>query len=146
MMRVSATAWKVIMGLLIVVPFSICMVLSVESDMVMAGLSAAENWLALVDEDRYAESWNEAAEYFKGAVEQEEWQESLQSVRKPFGEVISREVKTRSYLTSLPGAPDGEYVVIQFETSFENKKSAVETVIPMKDGDGRWRVSGYFIK
>ncbi|MEJ2724517.1 MAG: DUF4019 domain-containing protein [Deltaproteobacteria bacterium] len=134
------------MGLLIVVPFSICMVLSVESDMVMAGLSAAEKWLALVDEDRYAESWNEAAEYFKGAVEQEEWQESLQSVRKPFGEVISREVKTRSYLTSLPGAPDGEYVVIQFETSFENKKSAVETVIPMKDGDGRWRVSGYFIK
>lgn len=111
MMRVSATAWKVIMGLLIVVPFSICMVLSVESDMVMAGLSAAEKWLALVDEDRYAESWNEAAEYFKGAVEQEEWQESLQSVRKPFGEVISREVKTRSYLTSLPGAPDGEYVV-----------------------------------
>ncbi|MEJ2726268.1 MAG: DUF4019 domain-containing protein, partial [Deltaproteobacteria bacterium] len=46
-----------------------------------------------------------------GAVEQEEWRESLQSVRKPFGEVISREVKTRSYLTSLPGAPDGEYVV-----------------------------------
>jgi hypothetical protein len=81
-----------------------------------------------------------------GAVEQEEWRESLQSVRKPFGEVISREVKTRSYLTSLPGAPDGEYVVIQFETSFENKKSAVETVIPMMDGDGRWRVSSYFIK
>jgi hypothetical protein len=34
----------------------------------------------------------------------------------------------------------------QFETSFENKKSAVETVIPMMDGDGRWRVSSYFIK
>jgi hypothetical protein len=51
-----------------------------------------------------------------------------------------------SYQTSLPGAFDGEYVVIQFETSFENKKSAVETVTPMKDKDGRWRVSGYFIK
>lgn len=49
-------------------------------------------------------------------------------------------------MTQLPGAPDGEYAVIQFETSFANKKSAIETVTPMKDPDGKWRVSGYFIK
>jgi hypothetical protein len=36
--------------------------------------------------------------------------------------------------------------VIQFRASFENKKSAVETVTPMKDEDGQWRVSGYFMK
>ncbi len=44
------------------------------------------------------------------------------------------------------GAPDGEYVVIQFETSFEHKRSAIETVTPMMDRDGKWRVSGYYIK
>ncbi len=49
-------------------------------------------------------------------------------------------------MTSLPGAPDGEYVVISYETSFTNKKSAIETVTPMLDKDGKWRVSGYFIK
>ncbi|MEW6584469.1 MAG: DUF4019 domain-containing protein, partial [Nitrospirota bacterium] len=54
-------------------------------------------------------------------------------------------VKSKKYATSLPGAPDGEYVVIEFETSFENKKSAVETVTPMMDS-GKWRVSGYYIK
>jgi hypothetical protein len=70
----------------------------------------------------------------------------LQAVRKPLGKPISRQVKTKTYKTSLPGAPDGEYVVIQFETSFENKKSAIETVTPMMDKDGTWRVSGYFIK
>jgi hypothetical protein len=43
-------------------------------------------------------------------------------------------------------APDGEYVVIQFEASFENKKSAIETVTPMLDKDGNWRVSGYYVK
>ena len=31
-------------------------------------------------------------------------------------------------LLALPGAPDGEYVVIQFETAFQNKARAVETV------------------
>ena len=28
----------------------------------------------------------------------------------------------------------------------ENKKSGIETVTPMLDNDGQWRVSGYFIK
>jgi predicted SnoaL-like aldol condensation-catalyzing enzyme len=64
----------------------------------------------------------------------------------PLGKVISRKLKTTSYQTTLPGAPDGQYVVIQFETSFQNKKSASEIVTPMVDKDGKWRVSGYYIK
>jgi hypothetical protein len=36
--------------------------------------------------------------------------------------------------------------VIQFATSFENKQSAVETVTPMRDSDGTWRVSGYYVR
>jgi hypothetical protein len=54
-------------------------------------------------------------------------------------------VESAQYRTSLPGAPDGEYVVIRFKTEFENKKEAYETVTPMKDKDGEWRVSGYYI-
>ncbi len=46
----------------------------------------------------------------------------------------------------MPGAPDGEYVVIQYDSSFEHKQAAVETVTPMLDKDGKWRVSGYYIK
>ena len=53
---------------------------------------------------------------------------------------------SKTYAEALPGAPDGKYVVVQYRTSFERKESAVETVTPMLDEDGRWRVSGYFIK
>jgi hypothetical protein len=60
--------------------------------------------------------------------------------------VNSTKLESAQFMTQLPGAPDGEYAVIQFETSFANKKSAIETVTPMKDPDGKWRVSGYFIK
>ena len=70
----------------------------------------------------------------------------MQAARKPLGKLILRKVQTKIYKTALPGAPDGEYVVIQFETSFENKKTAIETVTPMMDKDGKWRVSGYYIK
>jgi len=111
-----------------------------------AAVAAAEQWLLLVDAGKYDQSWKETAKYFKDAVSLDKWQQSLKAVRDPLGRLISRRVKSRVYTTSLPGAPDGEYVVIQFETSFKNKKAAVETVTPMMDKDGSWRVSGYYIK
>jgi hypothetical protein len=111
-----------------------------------AAVEAAEAWLSLVDSGDYAGSWNQAAGFFKRAVAREAWEMSMESRRRPLGANISREVKSKRYCTSLPGAPDGEYVVIQFESSFENKQSAIETVTPMLDEDGTWRVSGYYIK
>jgi hypothetical protein len=71
----------------------------------------------------------------------------LNATRAPLGKLISRSVKSAAYKTSLPGMPDGKYVVIQYETAFEHKKSAIETVTPSLGEDGRqWRVSGYFIR
>ena len=83
---------------------------------------------------------------FKSAVTAEQWSDQVSGVRAMFGEVRSRKVKSADYMTSMPGAPDGEYVVIQFEASFANKEGAIETVTPMKDEEGVWRVAGYYIK
>ena len=107
---------------------------------------SAEQWLSLIDAGEYTESWKTAAEYFQAAVPQEPWKGSLDAVRKPLGNLVSRKLKSAKYTNSLPGAPDGEYVVLQFETSFANKKDAIETVTPMLGKDGQWRVSGYYIK
>src|SRR5271165_1099595 len=107
---------------------------------------SAESWLALVDTGKYADSWQEAASMFKAAVAKDQWQSMVKSVRDPLGKVMSRKLKSATYTKTLPGAPDGEYVVIQYDTSFEHKASAVETITPMLDKDGKWRVSGYFIK
>jgi hypothetical protein len=107
---------------------------------------SADAWLALVDSGKYADSWQEASQLFKAAVTKEQWQSKLRASRGPFGKMVSRELKSATYAKTLPGAPDGEYVVIQYESSFEHKQSAVETVTPMLDNDGKWRVSGYYIK
>ena len=103
-------------------------------------------WLALVDSGKYADSWQEASQFFRAAVTKEQWQSALRGSRDPLGKMLSRKLKSATYTKTLPGAPDGEYVVIQYESSFEHKQSAVETVTPMLDKDGKWRVSGYFIK
>jgi len=107
---------------------------------------SADAWLALVDSEKYADSWQEASELFKAHVTKEQWQDALRATRDPLGKMQSRKLKSATYKTTLPGAPDGEYVVIQYESSFEHKQSAVETVTPMLDKDGKWRVSGYYIK
>ena len=86
------------------------------------------------------------AEFSKKSVKKEVWAQSIQAVRSAMGDLISRSVEAARYATSLPGAPDGEYVVIQFSTRFTNKNSAIETVTPTKDPDSVWRVSGYYIK
>ena len=107
---------------------------------------AAESWLKLTDAGDGGASWEQAAKAFKGAVTKEQWTGAIAGVRPPLGKVVSRKVKSRQYMEKLPGAPDGKYVVIQYETVFENKAMAVETITPMLDPDGNWRVSGYFVR
>ncbi len=111
-----------------------------------AAVEAATQWVALVDQGKYAQSWDNAAGYFKGAVKKDQWEASLSAGRKPLGRIISRKLKAKQYTTTLPGAPDGQYVVIQYETSFERKSSAIETITPMREKDGKWRVAGYYIR
>lgn len=131
--------------------FFICLLaflwfLMADQDKEKAAVNASKAWLKLVDEGKYSESWYEAAQYFKNAITREQWKTSLESVRNPLGKVLSRNLKSKKYTKTLPGAPDGEYVVIQYETSFQNKQQAIETITPMLDKDGKWKVSGYYIK
>jgi hypothetical protein len=69
----------------------------------------------------------------------------MAAARGPLGKIISRRVRSAQYAESLPGAPDGRYVVIQYEAIYEHKRSAIETVTPM-DQNGEWKVSGYYIR
>ena len=111
-----------------------------------AAVSGAENWLALIDNGDFAESWNQAASLFKSVVSQEQWQGSLAAAQAPLGRPVARSLKSRKYAEALPGAPDGKYFVLEYDTTFEKKKHGTETVVPMLDEDGAWRVSGYFVK
>ena len=112
----------------------------------MSAVSAAESFLQLIDAGNYAESWDATSSFFKQQVSKQQWVKQLENIRPAFGALVKREIKNKNYTKSLTGAPDGEYVVIQFSTSFTNKRSAIETVTPMLESDGEWRVAGYYIQ
>lgn len=111
-----------------------------------AAISAAENFLALVDSGQYQASWEGASTLFKSQVSKETWVAQISRIRPTFGSVIQRKLKSAQNMTSAPGAPDGDYVLIMFQSSFEQKQNATETITPSLDPDGQWRVSGYFIR
>ena len=111
-----------------------------------AAVSAAEAWLAHMDGADYAAGWRDGAAILKAAVTVKEFARALASARTPLGQLISRKLISKQRTRSLPGAPDGDYVVIQYETRFVNKAQAVETITPMRQADGSWKVAGYYIR
>jgi hypothetical protein len=117
-----------------------------ESAAVAKAEAAAKSWLVLVDGAKYGQSWDDAASLFRAAVTKGDWEKAVKSVRSPLGALKVRKLKSATFARTLPGAPDGEYVVIQFDSQFENKAAAIETITPMKDKDGAFRVSGYYVK
>jgi hypothetical protein len=134
-----------VMALLATVAMCAC-VTSATDDNLKAATTTAEEWLAVVDAGHYAQSWDKAASLFQAAISQADWQKSLDTVRAPLGKVESRTFKNAAYKTKLPNVPDGKYFIVQYDTRFSAGGAMIETVVPMLDKDGQWKVSGYFIK
>lgn len=103
-------------------------------------------WLSLVDTNNYDESWQEMSPTFKKQVSKRKWKSTVTRIRKPLGQLVSRKPKSAEYTKELRGAPEGEYVVAKFDTTFENKPGAVETVTLVLGPDLNWRVSSYSVK
>jgi hypothetical protein len=111
-----------------------------------AAEKAALAWLATVDAGQYGESWDQAAELFRKALTRPQWVEAVQKARAPLGKMISRKLRSVDYTRKTSEPSPGEYVVIEYDTDFANRNGAIERVTPMKDKDGVWRVSGYYIR
>ena len=121
-----------------------------------AAVGAAEEWLALVDAGNSEESWQHAASLFKYGISSErffisgisnqQWRSSVKEVQASLGKVALRRLKSKRYTEELPWEPDGEYVVIEYETSFERQMNRTEVVILIKERDGVWRVCRYKFK
>ncbi|MDW7773194.1 MAG: DUF4019 domain-containing protein [Desulfobulbaceae bacterium] len=117
-----------------------------EEKKIAGAIMVAEDFLLLIDTGQYGRSWDVCSSLLQSRVTKEAWIQQISAVRPALGEPGKREIVSAEHMTELPGAPDGEYIVIQYETSFADKKNAVETVTPMLDKDGQWRVSGYYIR
>jgi hypothetical protein len=102
-------------------------------------------FLELIDHGQYAASWTKTGVMFKAKLNADSWAQMAKSARASFGALVQRKPGSASLTKSLPGAPDGEYAVIRYQTGFEKKAEAVETVTLTHEAD-HWAVIGYFIR
>jgi len=109
------------------------------------GSAIARKWVGLIDEGQWDASWQAAGTMVKAQLTAAQWATTIQSVRQPLGRPSSRTLQSATRTKTLPGAPAGDYQLLQFSTRFANKPDAIETVVLAREQAG-WRVSGYFIR
>ncbi|MXS82806.1 DUF4019 domain-containing protein [Nitrosomonas oligotropha] len=105
--------------------------------------SSARAWLKLVDSGDYKDSWENASPLFKGKTSEGAWIKSITAIRAPRGAMNARYIATAGATKSLSGFPDGEYIVLQFYTTFGEKGLALETITLAKAKDDTWQIADY---
>ena len=116
------------------------------AEAVTKGLAAVDSFLVQTDAGQYGETWDAAGAVLRSSVTRAGWEKAMNDARKPLGAVKSRKLKSATFSTSMPQAPPGEYVIVQYDTVFDGLQSAVETTTAMHEKDGSWKVAGYFFR
>ena len=109
-------------------------------------IEAARTWLALLDAGKAGVAWEASSAYLKSVVTRQKWIAGINSARKPFGKFVKRTPTRFARSHVMPGAPDGDFSIIEFESVFANGKQATEQIIWMLVDNDVWRVSGYYIR
>ena len=97
----------------------------------------ARQWLVLVDDKNYAQSWNEASKAFQGRQKSDVWATDAAAKRAPLGAVASRDLKSIDISRN-------DTAVIRYDTVFAHKAQAVETVT-LAFENGGWSVTDYSV-
>lgn len=104
-------------------------------------VTAARQFLALVDARDWEGSWQATGQAFKALNSSARWAEVAARVQLPLGAVSSRSLVSAEF---VPAPPAGIWLV-KFRTAYANKPAALETLSLAQD-DGAWRVVGITVE
>jgi DNA-binding CsgD family transcriptional regulator len=102
---------------------------------------AARAWLALVDAEKWQESFAGTTQKFQTNNTYEMWHKASLEGRVPLGRALSRRLLSEE---DIPVPPAGNQLV-RFETDFANKPHATERLTLVQEG-GTWKIVGYTIE
>lgn len=116
------------------------------SDKIKAARKAADSWLQLIDTGQYDKSWDTAASAFQAFTTKDKWIEAMKAANKQLGRTEFHRFDSANYTTTVPNAPPGEYVILTYKAKYASLPNAIETVTVVLDKDGKWHVTGYYVK
>lgn len=133
-----------IFALLVAVPVHAQVAAGPSTAMTPAPEDRAKQWLGLVDDKNYSESYNQMGAEARDRIAVGPWTLKVSVVREPLGAMAARTIKAVKLNKTLPAMRDGQYAIVQFDSSFAHKSAAVESVTLTSEKGGR-SVIGYFI-
>ena len=99
-----------------------------------------QDWLSLVDSGSYSQTWNDLSDVYQSSLTKDDWVNSLNSYHKSLGKLTKRK---QQYVTKSSDPSIGDYLIFQYQSSFEKKKLVNEAVSVIKGRDGNWKILGY---
>lgn len=105
--------------------------------------NVAAQWLKLIDDGRYGDSWDYASQTFQFTIKRGEWEVAEQKLRGPMGRLINRQLVQQLPAKDPKGLPAGDYMVLAYKSSFSNRPDVRELITMVKESDGKWRVLTY---
>ena len=97
----------------------------------------ARQWLLLVDDKNYAQSWSQAGKAFQNKQKADAWAVAAGDKRGALGAMASRDLKSIDL-----GRTD--VAVVRYDTVFARKAQVVETVT-LAFENGGWQVTDYTV-
>jgi Protein of unknown function (DUF4019) len=104
----------------------------------------AKQWLTLVDDQNYADSYKQMGAVARDKISADAWSGKVSGVRAPLGAMSSRALKDVKLTKTLPAMRDGQYATVRYDSAFAHKAAAVESVTLVSE-NGAWSVIGYFV-
>jgi hypothetical protein len=105
----------------------------------------ALGFLGYLDNGRFADSYAYTGMLIRSQLDREVFASQVEKARTGTGALQARELIDAGYSTTVPGAPEGQYVVLHYRSSFANRPDTVET-LTLAMAKGYWRVDGWYIK
>ncbi len=104
---------------------------------------AAKDYVNELDKGGFGQSWTKGDQLFQHTITQQEWEKALKDNRNKLGKVNSRTLKRQIPAWDPKGLPKGVYMVVEYNTSFENAPNSGELLTLRRGTDDKWRVLTY---
>ena len=103
----------------------------------------ALRWLNDVNHNQYENAYQLLSKEVKMQVEKEPWIALINELMLEFGDLESRTVTQRNFQSQMEGMEDGFYVVIEYDSQYENTKDHTEHLLLKQNDKAKWEIANY---
>lgn len=92
-------------------------------------LKTSDRFLGQLDRGDYRAAWTQTTSLFQALNQQSAWAHRQETLRTAYGPLTGRQLTRLSHRDTYAQSPDGNYVIIQYDSVFRNKTTCCETVV-----------------